>query len=121
MKLEIIIAFVLIYYLRKPSQGTVITASKRKILNIALVVIIVAVIVDEFSLLNDVFIKVIGFFMIGYTVYLVLYLPEFHYRRNLVYAFSPLVIISLSEDIIGCLIMGYGQRTRPSMPHLKWI
>jgi two-component system, NtrC family, sensor kinase len=100
MKLEIIIAFVLIYYLRKPPQGIEISISKKKILNMVLVFLIVAFIVGEFNLINDVYIKAIGFFMIGYSVYLVLYLPEFHHRRNLVYALSPLVIISLSEDIV---------------------
>ncbi len=100
MNFEIIIAFVLIYYLRRPPRGKMISANKEKMLTMALVVIIAAVIVAAFSLVNEVFIKAIGVFMIGFSVYLVVYLPEFHYRRNLVYALSPLVVISITDDIV---------------------
>lgn len=100
MNFEIIIAFILIYYLRRPPRGTMISASKEKMLTMVLVVIIAAVIVGALGLVNEVFINAIGVFMIGLSVYLVVYLPEFHYRRNLVYALLPLVIISITNDIV---------------------
>lgn len=99
MNLEIILALILIYYLRRPYVNTTISPQNKKILNWGRVLAISILILGLTGQVNDTLIRIISVAILGAMVYLALRFPEFSHRKYLVYAFVPLIVFSLVEGI----------------------
>ncbi|MBS9525827.1 histidine kinase [Litoribacter ruber] len=100
MNVEIIVAIILISYLRTSSLTYEVPLRWKKTLKWGLIVSITVWILDVSTLLGDVFGKVLSILLVGAVIYAILRFKELDKGRQLVFAWLPLLLLSLIIEVV---------------------
>ncbi|WP_143960268.1 sensor histidine kinase [Litoribacter populi] len=100
MNVEIIIAIILFSYLRRSTLTYEVPLRWKKPLKWGLIASIIVGILDISTLLGDVLGKVLSIFLVGAVIYGILRYKELDKGRQLVFAWLPLLILSLAIEVV---------------------
>ncbi|KEO71754.1 sensor histidine kinase [Anditalea andensis] len=110
MNVEIIVAIILISYLRVSTLTYDVPERWKKPLKWGFFSALTIAVLDISTLLNSEISKVLSLFLVGGVIYVILRYEELHKGKQLVYAWLPLLLLSLLFEMIEYLFPAFFNR-----------